>query len=62
MNAASWLLDDENLISIRSKETDAGKVSLSASVGQFIFFLVVIAIPLIVALIGFIVRWKRRRL
>jgi ABC-type uncharacterized transport system involved in gliding motility auxiliary subunit len=60
LNAFSWLFEDENLISIRAKDPEAGKVDLSAAAGRVIFLLTVIALPLLIS-VGGIVIWVRRR-
>lgn len=60
MNAASWLLEDESLISIRAKEEGAGKVELSQKQGGFIFILTVILIPALIAISGIVI-WVIRR-
>ena len=60
LNAASWTLENENLISIRSKETEAGKVELSQNEGVVIFWLSVVIVPLIIAALGIVI-WVRRK-
>ncbi|OFZ81779.1 MAG: hypothetical protein A2583_11120 [Bdellovibrionales bacterium RIFOXYD1_FULL_53_11] len=62
LNAASWVMQDENLISIRAKEDGPGKIELSQKQGQFIFILTVILIPLIVAVAGIVIWVYRKRL
>ena len=62
MNAASWILEDESLISIRAKEEGPGKVELSQRGGTMIFFLTVIIVPLLVAVAGIVIWVIRRRL
>lgn len=60
MNAVSWIMEDESLISIRAKEDGAGKVELSQKAGRTIFLLTVIIIPLLIA-VGGVVNWVRRK-
>ncbi|MCM2323661.1 MAG: GldG family protein [Oligoflexia bacterium] len=60
LNAASWLMEDESLISIRAKEDGPGKVELTRRAGAVIFLTTVIVIPLLVS-VGGIVLWARRR-
>jgi len=60
LNAVSWTMEDESLISIRAKEEGAGKIELTQKQGGFIFLLTVIAIPLLIA-IGGVVLWVLRR-
>lgn len=62
MNAASWVLEDESFISIRSKEAVQGKVELSQNVMTFIFWVVVIFLPLSIAVFGIVVWMRRKRL
>lgn len=62
LNAVSWVLEDESLISIRAKEEGPGKVELSQKSGTFIFLLTVIAIPLVIAVSGLAIWIMRRRL
>lgn len=60
MNSISWIMEDESLISIRTKEDGAGKVELSQKEGRTIFLLTVIIIPLLIA-VGGVVNWVRRK-
>jgi ABC-type uncharacterized transport system involved in gliding motility auxiliary subunit len=62
MNAVSWLLEDENLISIRAKEADPGKVELSQKQGTVVFLVTVVLVPLLVAAMGVAIWVVRRRL
>ena len=62
MNAASWVMEDESLISIRAKESGPGRVELSQKQGVLIFWLTVIITPLIVASTGIGIWAFRRRL
>lgn len=60
LNAASWVMEDESLISIRAKEDEAGKIELSQKAGSAIFLTTVILIPLLTAITGVVI-WVRRR-
>jgi len=60
LNAASWTLEDESLISIRTKEEGSNKVTLSKQAGLMISWLTIIIIPLLVAIMGIVI-WVRRR-
>ncbi|MCM2276504.1 MAG: GldG family protein [Oligoflexia bacterium] len=60
LNAASWLMEDESLISIRAKEEGPGKVELTQKSGAAIFLATVVVIPLLVAVAGIVI-WVRRR-
>jgi ABC-type uncharacterized transport system involved in gliding motility auxiliary subunit len=60
LNAVSWAVEDESMISIRAKEEDAGKVEISQNQGIAIFWLCVILIPLAIAIFGIVI-WVRRK-
>ncbi len=62
MNAASWVMEDESLISIRAKEEGPGKVELSQKAGQAVFLITVIILPLLISAAGVTVWAMRRRL
>ncbi len=61
-NAVSWLMEDESMISIRTKEDGPGKIELTQKQGILIFLITVIAIPLLVAASGIGIWAYRRRL
>jgi ABC-type uncharacterized transport system involved in gliding motility auxiliary subunit len=60
LNAASWVMEDESMISIRPKDATVGKIELSQKQGTLIFLVSVIAMPLLIASggIGF---WAYRK-
>ncbi len=58
LNAVSWLVDDENLISIREKGDDKVEITLESK--KLVFWTTVVFLPLFTA-IGGIVLWARRR-
>lgn len=60
LNSVSWALEDESLISIRSKDAEAGKVELSQNEGIVIFWVSVVIIPLLIAALGIVI-WIRRK-
>jgi len=60
LNAASWLMKDENMISIRKTDQDSGRLELTAETGRAIFLFVVLLIPLAMTGIGFAI-WMRRK-
>ena len=60
LNAVSWAIEDESMISIRSKEEEAGRIELSQNQGLAIFWIAVILAPLIIAILGIII-WVRRK-
>lgn len=60
LNAASWVMEDESMISIRPKDATIGRIELTQKQGTMIFLLTVVAMPLLIASggIGF---WAYRR-
>ena len=60
LNAVSWLVEEEELISIRPKGPRFSPISLTARDGKVIFWLSVVMMPLIVAAAGVVVWWRRR--
>jgi ABC-type uncharacterized transport system involved in gliding motility auxiliary subunit len=62
LNAASWIMEDESLISIRAKEEAPSKVELSQKAGNAILVLVVFLIPGLIAAGGITIWALRRRL
>ncbi len=60
LNAMSWLSSDEDLISIRPKETEDRRLTLSAAQMRRIFFTTVVGIPLLIIAGGTLVWWRRR--
>ena len=61
LNALSWLAEDESLISIRPREAGYNPIALTDSQADWIFWISVVAWPLLIALIGvFVVSSKGR--
>lgn len=60
LNSVSWALEDESMISIRAKETEAGTMELSQNQGVAIFWISVVVVPLAIAVFG-ILMWIRRK-
>lgn len=60
LNSISWLMEDESLISIRTREDEAGKIELTQSMGWLILMATVIVVPLLISIFG-IVYWVRRK-
>jgi ABC-type uncharacterized transport system involved in gliding motility auxiliary subunit len=60
MNMLNWLSSDEDLISIRPKETEDRRLSLTARQMVLVFYSSVVAIPLLIIAGGFGVWWRRR--
>lgn len=52
LNAASWLVEDEALISIRPRKAGHNPISLTDAQAEWIFWITVVIMPLIVALAG----------
>ncbi|NKB65546.1 MAG: hypothetical protein GKR89_00670 [Candidatus Latescibacteria bacterium] len=55
LNAISWLAEDESLISIRPKEAGYNPIFLTERDAEWIFWISVIAAPLLVALVGVLI-------
>jgi ABC-type uncharacterized transport system involved in gliding motility auxiliary subunit len=60
LNTFNWLTADEDLISIRPKDPDDRRINLSGRQLATLFYLTMIALPLIVIGSGFMTWWKRR--
>ncbi len=60
LNMMSWLSSDEDLISIRPKEQEDRRLSLSVSQMNRIFYASVLGFPLIIIASGTYVWWRRR--
>jgi ABC-type uncharacterized transport system involved in gliding motility auxiliary subunit len=60
MNVMNWLTSDEELISIRPKEPEDRRLSVTGGALRSMFFFSVIGLPLFVILSGVSVWWKRR--
>jgi ABC-type uncharacterized transport system involved in gliding motility auxiliary subunit len=60
LNSVSWAVEDESMISIRTKEEDSGKIELTQNQGVAIFLSCVILIPLAIAVFGIVI-WVRRK-
>ena len=61
LNTASFLAEEENLISIRPKERKNSPLSLTRGQGMFILMLGILT-PSLVVFIGIQTWWRRRRL
>lgn len=62
LNSIAWLMEEENLISIHTKDEDQGRIELSLSAATIIFWLCVVILPLVIAIAGVSVWVIRRRL
>jgi len=60
LNVMNWLTSDEELISIRPKEPEDRRLTVTGGALRAMFFVSVIGLPLFVILSGVSVWWKRR--
>ncbi len=60
LNMMNWLSSDEDLISIRPKEPEDRRISLSQRQMRVVFYTSVVFLPLIVVVGGLWVWWRRR--
>jgi len=60
LNMLNWLSSDEDLISIRPKEPEDRRLSLTARQMMMVFYASVISIPLLIIAMGAGVWWRRR--
>jgi ABC-type uncharacterized transport system involved in gliding motility auxiliary subunit len=60
LNMMNWLSADEDLISIRPKEPEDRRLSMTRSQMALAFYSSVLAIPLLILATGVSVWWKRR--
>ena len=61
LNALSWLVEDESLISIRPREAGYRPIALTGGQSDLIFWLTVILYPGAVAILGFVVVSRKGR-
>ncbi len=60
LNMMNWLSADEDLISIRPKEPEDRRLSMTRNQMAMVFYSSVLAIPLLIVAAGVSVWWKRR--
>jgi ABC-type uncharacterized transport system involved in gliding motility auxiliary subunit len=60
MNMMNWLSSDEDLISIRPKEPEDRRLTLTRAQMSRVFYSSVVGLPLIVVIFGLSVWWRRR--
>ena len=60
LNMMSWLSSDEDLISIRPKDPEDRRLTLSAAQMRTIFYTSMITLPLLIIVSGTYVWWRRR--
>jgi ABC-type uncharacterized transport system involved in gliding motility auxiliary subunit len=61
LNSINWLAQEEDLISIRPKDTKSTPITLTLTQGRIIFWLPVVILPAAILLIGFYSIVSRRR-
>jgi ABC-type uncharacterized transport system involved in gliding motility auxiliary subunit len=60
LNATNWLAQQENLISIRPKDPEDRRITLTADQERRIFYLTVLIVPGLILLAGVQTWWRRR--
>jgi ABC-type uncharacterized transport system involved in gliding motility auxiliary subunit len=60
LNAMSWLVGEEGLISVRARTLRASRVQFTAEQGTLIFYLSVLILPELLLIAGLAVWWQRR--
>ena len=60
LNIVNWLAQQENLISVRPRDPQDRRITLSAGQDRFIFWLTVLIIPLAILAAGVQTWWRRR--
>ncbi|MFQ6618296.1 MAG: hypothetical protein ACE5QV_06375, partial [Fidelibacterota bacterium] len=61
MNIVSWLVEDEDLISIRPKSPEDRRVTMTVKQSRLVLYLSSVFLPLSIISIGIIIWVKRRR-
>lgn len=61
LNIINYLAEEEDLISIRPKQVDDRRLTLTQADVSTLFYLVVIAIPLLVVIFGVVIFFRRNR-
>ena len=61
MNSVNWLLQDEDLISVRPNQPEDRRVQVTQSQVRTVLILVVILLPVLILIAGGVVYWVRRR-
>ncbi|MCD6097721.1 GldG family protein [bacterium] len=60
LNTISWLVEEENKIAIRPKQEEDRRITLTRGQSRTIFYISVIALPLVALLVGTVIWWRRR--
>ncbi|MCF7804839.1 MAG: Gldg family protein [Candidatus Marinimicrobia bacterium] len=61
MNSVNWLLQDEDLISVRPNAPEDRRIQMSQSQVRTVLILVVILLPVLILVVGGVMYWTRRR-
>lgn len=61
MNAVNWLLQDEDLISVRPNQPEDRRVQMTQSQVRTVLILIVILLPVLILVAGGVIYWVRRR-
>jgi hypothetical protein len=61
LNIINWLAEEEDMITIRPKEIDDRRLTLTAKQSKTIMYLTVIGLPLIIIIGGAVVYYRRRK-
>ena len=60
LNVVNWLAQQENLISVRPRDPQERRITLSGGQDRFIFWMTVLVIPGLILLAGVQTWWRRR--
>jgi ABC-type uncharacterized transport system involved in gliding motility auxiliary subunit len=60
MNIVNWLAQQENLISVRPKDPEDRRISLTSGQNTMIFWFSILIVPGLVLLAGIQTWWRRR--
>jgi ABC-type uncharacterized transport system involved in gliding motility auxiliary subunit len=60
LNTVNWLVQQENLISIRPHEAEDSRITLTANQDRWIFLGTVLIVPGLILLAGIQTWWRRR--
>ncbi len=60
LNVVNWLAEEEDMISIRPRQMEDRRVSMTAAQSRNVFYLTVIALPLLLLVVGITVKVKRK--
>jgi ABC-type uncharacterized transport system involved in gliding motility auxiliary subunit len=60
LNMMNWLTSDEDLISIRPKETEDRRLNMTSRQMSLVFYESIVALPVLMVVLGVGVWWRRR--